>query len=558
MRRLICLVFFMATFAYLSGLFFVSPSPAATEEPILFILDASGSMWGRVGDKAKIEVAKDVLTKSLAALPAGMPVGLMAYGHTRKGDCHDIEILVSPSPGSKEQIAKRTRDLIPKGKTPISDALVKAGKSVDAENPATIILISDGIETCQGDPCAVAESLIASGAKLKVFVVGFDVAKGDAVQLQCIAEKGGGRFFNASDADSLAKALTAINKHVVEKAALPEAEKQPEPAPAAPDKPVVNTGEKKTTKVRIKGPGGILLKAASWVRTPPRSWTVIDAESGEEVGKGTGNSIRIKPGLYQIVWRQSEHESGPTSLTDVIPVESGKTSEAPLDTGIRITAPKEVKPPYYWRLLNASGEPIAHFRGDEAFMAQLVPAGKYALIWRQTEHGAGDAPLGEVEIETGKLTETILDTGFTVNLPKWLDLPYAYALKDKDGKEYRFREIGVLPFAPGEYSLIWRQTEHGHSPVDLGKMVIKEHEYAVAPINSGIAFTPFGEKPPYRFIFRSLDTGMKYIISDSFGPMPLPPGKYAVDMHERQHGSTPMTIVEEIELEPDTLLELEM
>ena len=132
----------------------------------------------------------------------------MAYGHRRKGDCADIETLIPVGAGQNEALAQTVRNLQPKGMTPISDALVKAAENLKyKENAASIVLVSDGVETCKGDPCIVAKSLHQAGVELKVYVVGFDVAGQAAQELQCIADAGGGHFFTAGGARELAEAL---------------------------------------------------------------------------------------------------------------------------------------------------------------------------------------------------------------------------------------------------------------------------------------------------------------------------------------------------------------
>ena len=72
----------------------VAGAAKTQEGNIMFILDASGSMWGQVEGKAKIAIAKEVLTGLIEELPDGLKVGLVAYGHRRKGDCNDVEELV--------------------------------------------------------------------------------------------------------------------------------------------------------------------------------------------------------------------------------------------------------------------------------------------------------------------------------------------------------------------------------------------------------------------------------------------------------------------------------
>ena len=96
----------------------------------------------------------------------------------------------------------------PKGMTPITEALRQAaGQLSKPDRPATIILVSDGIETCKGDPCALAKELAAKGSKLVIHTVGFGVNDAAARQLQCIAQAGGGNYYSANDRVSLSKAL---------------------------------------------------------------------------------------------------------------------------------------------------------------------------------------------------------------------------------------------------------------------------------------------------------------------------------------------------------------
>jgi Ca-activated chloride channel family protein len=193
-----------------AGAFFASQRAAAAETAdTMIVFDASGSMWGQVGGEAKIALARKAARKVLGTWPAGGKLGVIAYGHRRKGDCADIETLAPLAPADGAALADRIDALNPKGKTPISDSLMLAGEALKgSEGKANVILISDGIETCKGDPCAVAEALKQSGAGFTAFVVGFDIGDpATRAQLQCIAEKTGGAYFDAKDADGLDAAL---------------------------------------------------------------------------------------------------------------------------------------------------------------------------------------------------------------------------------------------------------------------------------------------------------------------------------------------------------------
>ncbi|WP_082368054.1 VWA domain-containing protein [Piscinibacter sakaiensis] len=192
-----------------------TPPPAADA---MLVLDASGSMWGQLNGRSKIELARDAVAGMLRQWPAGQALGLMAYGHRSKGDCQDIELLRPLSPlGSDGAAALQAtvNGLQPKGMTPISESVRQAARQLrHTERAATVILVSDGEETCQADPCAVAAELEASGVNFTAHVIGFDVAAGSKArqQLQCLAERTGGRYLDARNAAELNQALGQVTQ----------------------------------------------------------------------------------------------------------------------------------------------------------------------------------------------------------------------------------------------------------------------------------------------------------------------------------------------------------
>ncbi len=181
----------------------------------VIIFDASGSMEGKINGVAKIKIAKDALKKLVKKWNPNIKLGLTVYGHRRKGDCNDIENIVSVGKVDKEQIIKSIEAISPKGKTPISRALKKAADELKyTEDNATVILISDGKETCDPDPCGTAKELKKQGIGFVAHVIGFNVNKAANKQLQCIANATGGEYFSAKNADALNSALKSIAKKV--------------------------------------------------------------------------------------------------------------------------------------------------------------------------------------------------------------------------------------------------------------------------------------------------------------------------------------------------------
>lgn len=179
--------------------------PAA---PLLLILDASGSMWGQIQGENKVVIARRVVGELVDGLPDGQEIGLIAYGHRREGDCDDIETVQAMGSLDREAFKSTVNGINPKGKTPITKSVKKALAMAEERSDATtVVLVSDGLETCGGDPCAAVKLAKDSGLDFVLHVVGFDVAGEDTSSLQCAAQAGGGLFLSAENADELGSAL---------------------------------------------------------------------------------------------------------------------------------------------------------------------------------------------------------------------------------------------------------------------------------------------------------------------------------------------------------------
>jgi Ca-activated chloride channel homolog len=212
-----------------------SPEPALAAEGarVILVLDASGSMWSRVGEETKIEAARGTVATILKDWRQEDQLGLVVYGHRRKGECSDIELLRPVGPVDRDEIMAQVGAISPKGKTPMTDAVRLAAETLKSgEGKSTVILVSDGIETCEADPCAVARSLKEADVGLVVHTVGFDISDQAASrQLSCIAKATGGLALSATDAKDLTKAIQT--------AVLEARDEQPASAPeAAPAEPV--------------------------------------------------------------------------------------------------------------------------------------------------------------------------------------------------------------------------------------------------------------------------------------------------------------------------------
>ena len=213
-----------------------SLAQAQDREDVIMVLDASGSMWGQLDGVTKIEIAREAIGDMVADWDGNTNLGLIAYGHREKGNCSDIEVLLDPAPLNAGQFTDVVNSLSPKGKTPITASVLQAAESMRyTENKATVILISDGLETCDADPCALATKLEAAGVDFTAHVIGFDLSAEDAPQLSCLAENTGGAFISAGNAaelnDAIKTTVQVVKEEVVE---VVEVEPEPEPEPTGP------------------------------------------------------------------------------------------------------------------------------------------------------------------------------------------------------------------------------------------------------------------------------------------------------------------------------------
>lgn len=194
---------------------------SALEAPknLLIILDTSSSMAEPFEDSTKIQVAKQVLDELVGTIPDGTEVGLRIFG-----GCQVSKLLVPLKPIDRASLRAQIQAIETGGPTPIAYALEQAKEDFDgAYGPDLIILVTDGMETCHGNPVQAAKDLLASGYDLKIHVVGFDIGSLPKAreQLKEIAAATGGLYFDAQSSAELRQALqlpTELLYHVYDQA----------------------------------------------------------------------------------------------------------------------------------------------------------------------------------------------------------------------------------------------------------------------------------------------------------------------------------------------------
>ncbi len=176
------------------------------------ILDASNSMWGQIQGVSKIAIAKEVLEQIINGLPEEMNVGLRLYGHrfglNDQRACQDTELNVPIGPINKAQLIDIIEKIQPKGKTPLVYSVLQAGNDFQNIQRGNIILITDGVESCDGDVDSIAPALKKLGIDLKVHIVGFDIKEAEArAELEAIAKSTEGTYLDAKDSEELLSSL---------------------------------------------------------------------------------------------------------------------------------------------------------------------------------------------------------------------------------------------------------------------------------------------------------------------------------------------------------------
>ncbi len=175
---------------------------------VLLMLDASGSMTARLGGQTKLAAAQDALLGFASKLDPAAQVALRVYGHhgsNREADkaasCRGTELVLPFATRDHAAFEAAVRSFEPRGFTPIAASLqaaeqdfTRGGANADGN---VVYLVSDGIETCDGDPAAAARALHASGIRVVVNVIGFDVDAAAEAQLRGVADAGGGEYISA-------------------------------------------------------------------------------------------------------------------------------------------------------------------------------------------------------------------------------------------------------------------------------------------------------------------------------------------------------------------------
>ena len=523
-------------------------APLLAQDRSIIVLDASGSMWGQIDGRAKLEIAREALGTVLADMPPEAELGLMAYGHREKGSCSDIQLVVPPGPGTAQAITDAANGMKFLGKTPLTEAVRQAASELKStEAKATVILITDGIETCEADPCALGAELEASGVDFTAHVVGFGLTEDEGKAVACLAENTGGKYIQASDAGQLMDAL---------KTTVVVAEPEPEPEPAPPPEPEALAENVDPVVLLVEGgmePESRILQDTIF------SFTPVDAAGNPAGDRYTiygGSKGSLAPGQYQMVTELGKARA--EQLVEIGPASELSTPTAVLDAGIlnltiRPSPGADPDPNAFFEIRGAND--LYESGYTQAY--RVYPSGEHAL---NASLGAASTTQSVV-IEAGKVTDLdlILGVGVAVVEATYSDsvkveggdhyVEIFEAKKDIDGNRksvgYTYGAGASFDLPAGDYvAFVTLGAARAEVPFSIK---VGERTDITAPLNAGVAaFTSPTDEYIEVLAAKPDINGNRASFGYGYGPAwqtTLPAGDYVVKLSKGDASSeTPLTV----------------
>jgi len=494
----------------------MSFSVASAAEDVVIVYDASGSMWGQIDGTSKIEIAREVMADLVTGWSDDINLGLVAYGHRSEGDCRDIETLIEPGPLDRANFIKKVNGIQPRGKTPISAAVQHAADLLSyRDNPATVVLISDGLETCQADPCALAGQLAQQGVKFTTHVVGFDLDDKAHASLACIAENTGGVFVPAQNAAELKDALVHVQSVMDLQ---PMVQQGGEAAPES---------EQQTAEIEVQAPATVTTGASFAVtysdNLHANDFVTIVPAGADEGSEGRYFRVGDKnegalvapaiPGLYEVRYVQSQGHST-LGFTPIEVVEAEMSIAAPeqVTTGasFKVTWSSSIHPQDFVTIVPAGsdeGTEARYFRvGENTENSLVAPAtpGLYEVryVLNNGQRTMASTPVEVVEAEMGIAAPEQVTTGasFKVTWSSSIhpqDFITIVPAGADEGAEARYFRVGentenslVAPAEPGLYEVRY-VLNNGRRTMASAPVEVVEAEMGIAApeqVTTGASF----------------------------------------------------------------------
>lgn len=549
---------------------------AQTEQTnVTIILDASGSMQALFSDgRTRIEIAKDAVIDLANSLPTQDNASLWVYGHRLPQDdpeasCLDIEQVLPLAPIDPAQFEQVVTPLNAIGYTPIARSLENAVTGTPPNAHNVIVLMSDGEESCGGDPCAVAGELIALGFEVVINTIGVAPDANTRAQLQCIAQVAGGAYYEANDAGTLTEALSEasappppetgfiqvvtpdgqiasqIGFEVVNPAdntslgsRLGSGEFPPGDytvrvniSPLLETSVTVTAGE--TTIITLPETGTVRLVDSEGAVTDIFPFTLYDPETGLAVAYSSGGLAEVPAGEYNAVVNSNPIIEQPVTVAP------GETVDITLNIG-------------GIQIVTEDGQPT----GDYAFYVYNAETGD--MISGSFERMEIAPGVYNVEVYTTPVTRTQVTVvgGETVDIPiggvgtiqvvtadgQTTD-EYAFYVYDATTEEMVISGFGPVELAPGTYNV-----EVYTTPITTIQVTVTEDETVDVPVGVGgigtIQVVTADGQPTDEYAFYVYDPATEVMVTSGFGPIEIAAGTYSVEVYTTPVTRTQVTVID--------------
>ncbi|CAA2140650.1 VWA domain-containing protein [Hyphomicrobium sp. ghe19] len=436
--------------AVIAAVPFIAAGPAVSGDAptAMVVLDGSGSMWARLppDNRAKIDIVREKLG-NLLAMPNSTRLGLVSFGHRRRGDCNDVELIAGPA-SPRQAVLDPIAKLNPRGPGPLTSALTVAMTAIGQSRPAQIVFIGDGADNCRQDTCAVAAGFAKTSPGVAVQVIGIGIPAHERPRMACIAEATGGHYYDIVDSNGLTAAIDEATRLAIL-------------TPGAPIAGGTNPGDGKPTAP--PPPEGASLRASAALvdggalLTVPVKWRVYKGGEKTPLAQSEGQDITAKlaAGSYEV-----EAELGALTARQDLTIADGDKQSiiVPFNAAhlvARVSSSKGGNPsPNAVLTVSIGDKPVAI--ASNGALDLYVPPDTYTLTAvdgaaraaQSIQLAAGDAKPLDISLGTGRL-DLSAAAGDGASIP---DVLFAVSADDPESPDGR-REVARSRSANASFTL---------------------------------------------------------------------------------------------------------
>jgi Ca-activated chloride channel family protein len=497
---------------------------------VYIIYDSSQSMWGALPDQSRKYEAARLAMLDLAGRDFGdRDVALRMYGHRRKDDCSDSELVMSwrDQADAGEGIVAAMEAVRPTGRTPI-DRSLRAALEDFGDRSGAIILISDGIESCDADPCALVSEWRDRDVKITVHVVGLGLRGKERAAMECIAEAAGTEYRDAFSAGELVEGLEAVVEASIDDDDAPDpGEANPAPKAAAPQLTLtVITAD----GVRQKGMA-TLTPVAGGDPFDVESFSIHYPQPGDYIMKG---GVKTLDGsVYAPIERRiTVLENG---RTEAVIEDAPRPPEVSAQFSMDGAATRDTVVTVY-----REGEKLGSFHGDQGaflqegtFEFRTTPSGTSQDLSLTEVFAAGDAK--ELSFEAATEVKLIVHLNMLATADRLISKPTLQLFQDGELVKGINSRSGGLVF-PGRYQIQADDSvNHYETEIDVTSEPEQLLKIDLPSASVTVSYKDIdGRKEEPKRVFVYPESGRRGVTRTSETAFGLLPGTYVLEGHPKK------------------------